>query len=172
MSASARGLRGASALWYELGLLARLVLSGTLFVGLKRTTGVLHKVAGRRGCCTEGSVSSGRVRGATFLWCVLVLLARLVSLSTHVLACFWVFSWAWGDAQDAWLRAGSSWMRGKLSSELSNQFASLGLLGLAFCGGRDRVDLEGVPCVPFPSTRKRMLAARTTRRSEEAEQIW
>ena len=92
MSASSKGLRGASALWCELGLLARLVLSGTVFVGLKCTTGVLHKVVGRGGCCTERSASSGKVRGATFLWCVLVLLARLVSLSVHIFVCFWVFS--------------------------------------------------------------------------------
>lgn len=47
---------------------------------------VPREVAGRRRCCTDGSASSGRVRDATFLWCVLVLLARLVSPSALVLA--------------------------------------------------------------------------------------
>ena len=71
----------------------------------------------------------------TFLWCVLVL---LVSLSALVLACFWVFSWARGEARDLWLRAGSSWTRGKSSSELSDQFASLGSLGLFRSRGLSR----------------------------------
>ena len=79
-----RVLHGASALQCVLGRLARLVLSGTVFVRLKRTAEMLREVAGRRGCCTEGSASSGRVCGTAFLWCVLVLLARLVSSSAVV----------------------------------------------------------------------------------------
>lgn len=76
-----------------------------------------------------GSASSRGLCGTSILRCVLELLKWVFSPPAFILVCIRVFSWARGDVRVAWLHAGSSWMRGKSSSDLSDHLGSLGSPG-------------------------------------------